>query len=227
MSRIPAVVRMYLTDSLTLFGLPVAILGASFLVNLAIFSVEPVHARSTGGVAAIFVVMLAAAAMSTARALPFAMSMGASRRSFAVGTGATGAIMALVFGVILLVLNRLESAANGWGLQGHFFTFAWTERYGFVGVWLLATVVLLAMFLVGALGSTIWLRWRQNGMLVSGVLTVLVFGGFGILAAWRQWWPAIGRWVQDLTPLTAAGWIALLCVAVAGGSFLTLRRVAL
>lgn len=227
MSRIPAVVRMYLTDRVTMFALPPAILAASFAVNLAIFAVEPVQARSTGGLAAIFVVMLAAAVMSTARAMPFALSMGSSRRSFAIGTGVTGVIMAVVFGVLLLILNRIEAATDGWGLHGHFFTFPWTERYHVVGAWLLATVLLLAMFLLGAFASTIWLRWKQPGMLVAGVLLVLVFGGLVTLITWQHGWPSVGRWFLDLTPLAAAGWIALLCVPLAGGSFVTLRRVAL
>lgn len=226
MNHITAVVRMHLTDRLGIFGLPPAILAASFVVNLAIFAAEPEDSRTTGGVAAIFVVLIIAAVLATARGMSFALSMGASRRSFALGTGMTGAILAATFGVLLLILNRLESATGGWGLHGHFFTFGWLARHNLAAGWLLTTLLLLSMFLLGAFASTIWLRWRQLGMLVSGVALFLVFGGLAALVTWQHGWTSIGQWFAALTPLTAAGWTALLCVPLASASYLTLRRVA-
>ena len=225
MSRALAVTRMHLTDRLTMFGLPTAILAASFLINVLIFAVEPVGSRSSGGVAAIFVVLLIASVMLTARAMSFALSMGASRRAFAVGTGAVGGVLALTFGALLLILNRIESASDGWWLHGHFFGFSWLNRHNLAADWVLATVLLLAMFLLGALVATIWLRWKQLGLLVASVTLVLVLGGLAVLITWQRDWHAVGHWFIGLSPLGASGWLALLCAALAGTAYLCLRRV--
>jgi len=225
-SRALAVTRMHLTDRLTLFGLPPAILAASFVVNLLIFAVEPADSRSSGGAAAIYCVVFVAAVMCTARAMAFALSMGASRRAFALGTFLTGALLAAVFGVLVFVLNRLESASGGWWLHGHLFALPWLAHHNLATVWLIVTLPFLAIFLLGAWVSTIWLRWRAVGMLVGGVAAVLVFGGLAVLVTWLDGWAAVGDWFGRLSPLTTSGWIALLCLPLAGASYLTLRRVA-
>lgn len=227
MNRILAVTRMHLTDRITLFGVIPAILSASFLINMLIFTTEPVHARTTGGVAALFIWMLIVAAMSTARGMGFALSMGASRRAFALGTGLTGALLAVGYGVLLLILNRVEAATGGWWLHGHFFTFGWLTRHSFAATWLLATLLLLAMFLLGGLMSTVWLRWRQIGALVGGVACFLVFGGLILLVNWQHEWAAVARWFAALTPLAAAGWTALTCAVLIAASYPMLRRVTL
>lgn len=227
MSRTLAVTRMHLTDRLTIFGLPPAILAASFLINMLIFAAEPVDSRSSGGVAAIFVVLVIAADMATARGMSFALSMGASRRSFALGTGLVGAVLAVAFGLLVFVLNRIEDATGGWNMDAHFFDFAWLGGHNPATVWLLATLLLLAMFLLGAWMATIWLRWHQLGLVVGCVAAVLVLGGCVVLVTWLHGWGLVGDWFTALTPLTAAGWTALLCVPLAGASYLVLRRVTL
>jgi hypothetical protein len=216
---------MHLTDRVTIFGLPPAILAASFLVNMLIFAAEPADSRHSGGVAAIYVVLVIAAVMATARGMAFALSMGASRRSFALGTGLTGALLSVAFGLLLFVLNRIEVASDGWNMNAHFFSFDWLDRHNPASVWLLATVLLLALFLLGAWAATIWLRWRQAGMLVGGVVLVLALGGSAVLITWLDGWPTVGDWFAALTPLSAAGWSALVCIPLAAASYATLRRV--
>jgi hypothetical protein len=227
MNRALAVARMHLTDRLTLFGLPPAILAASFTVNVLIYAAEPPGSRSSGGVSAIYIVLIVAAVMMTARGMAFALSMGASRRAFALGTGLTGALLAGVFGVLLLVLNRVEAATGGWWLHSQFFRFGWLEQHSLAAAWLLGTLGFLAVFLVGAWASTIWLRWKSYGMFVGIVAAVLGFGGSAVLVTWLHAWAAVGHWFTGLAPLTAAGWVALLCVPLAAASYLTLRRVAI
>lgn len=226
MNRVLAVARMHLTDRLMLFGFPPAILASAFVINLAIFAGEPPHSRTTGAVSSIFIVVVISAMLMTARGLSFTMSMGASRRAFALGTALVGGLLAAAFGVLLLVCNRIESATRGWGLRGHFFTFSWVDRNLAAG-WLLATVLMAAMFLLGAWLSTIWLRWSQAGVVAGCVAAVVVFGGLAALVTWLGGWSSVGNWFGALSPLTAAGWAALVCLALGGASYLTLRRVAL
>lgn len=83
------------------------------------------------------------------------------------------------------------------------------------------------MFLLGAWVATIWLRWKQAGVSVGCVAAVLVLGGFAVLVTRLHGWSAVGSWFVALTPLIAAAWSALVCVVLAGASYLTLRRVAI
>ena len=54
--------------------------------------------------------------------------------------------------------------------------------------------------------------------------TVLRVGAV-LLVTWRQWWPAVGSFLSDLDVLAASGMLALAAAAVAGGGYLTIRRI--
>jgi hypothetical protein len=227
MSRTLAVTRMHLTDRFTLFGMPPTILAASFVVNMLIFAVEPVDARTSGGAAAIYIVVLVAAVLCTARGMAFALSMGSSRRSFALGTGATGALLAVVFGLVMLLFDEIEVATGGWWMHAHFFDQAWYAQHSIGVRWLIFTMPFFALYLSGAWISSIWLRWNMHGVVVGAVLAILVLGGAAVLVTWVDRWGSIGGWLERLSPLVAAGWLAVLCLPLAGASYAVLRRVTL
>ena len=46
-----------------------------------------------------------------------------------------------------------------------------------------------------------------------------------LLVTWRQWWPAVGGFLSDLNILAASGMLALVAAAIAGGGYLTIRRI--
>lgn len=228
MNRVIAVTRMHLTDRLTLFGMSAAILAAATAINLLMFSVEGEQGARTGtGALVVYAVVLAAAVMCTARGMMFALSLGASRRTFALGTLITGGLLAVIFGLVMFGLNRIELATGGWWMHGHFFRLPWLADHQPVEIWLVLTVPFMAVFLLGMWLSTIWLRWKTTGMIAVGVATVLAFGGAAVIVTWAEQWTPVGAWFQELTPLTSSGWIALACLPLAAAAYLTLRRITL
>ena len=56
------------------------------------------------------------------------------------------------------------------------------------------------------------------------VWSVLAVGAV-LLVTWRQWWPAVGSYLSGLNVLAASGMLARAAVAIAGGGYLTIRRI--
>jgi hypothetical protein len=225
MKRSVAVMKMHLTDRITLVALPLGILAAAFAVNVVIWLPLPEDGRRTGGAASVLVFVLAAAMFAVVRGLPFALGMGATRRAFAVGTVLTGAVLALGFGTLYLLLSGLEELTDGWGLHGTFFDFAWFGRSAVPARWAVLVLAFLASWLLGAAVSALWPRWGVVALVIGGPATILVGGGGFALVTWRGWWDAVGGWFAGLTPLTSSGWLLLLSAALAAATWGSLRRV--
>ena len=86
-------------------------------------------------------------------------------------------------------------------------------------------VLLALVFLIGLWTGLIYRRFGLIGTLAFfGLWTVLGVGAV-LLVTWRQWWPAVGSSQSDLDALAASGMLALAAAAVAGGGYLTIRRI--
>lgn len=227
MNRALAVTRMNLTDRLSMFLSPLSVLFAATGISLAIFALLPDDGRTSGSGASVYAVVLAAGVLLVSQSMRLALGMGASRRSFVLGTWMTGVLQAVVFGTLLTLLNRLEVVTSGWGLHGHIFAWPWLAGHSPAATWLLLTIGFVATFLLGAWASAIWVRWHAVGMWTGLVLSFAVFGGVAILLTWEHAWVGLGSWFAGLTPVTASGWLVLLCLLLAGAGHLTLRRAEL
>lgn len=223
--RTVAVARMHFADLVTLVLIPAAILASIFVINIVVWQFVPESGRQTGGAASIYCFLAGVAALAVTRALPFALGMGSSRRAFLLGTLGTGIVLSIGWAVALFVLQRLERATGGWGKHGNFFWFSWFADASWASVLLFAVTSLAASFVLGALIGACWVRWNRLLLLVAGPLLVLVGGGLLVLVSAQHWWGDVGRWLGDQTPLSTAGWCALLTVALAALLHPVLRRV--
>lgn len=225
--RSVAVVRMHLADPMTLFYMVWGVLAAVFLVNVIIWQFVSVDGRSSGGAVAIYCFLIAVAVLAVARALPFSLGMGSSRRAFLIGTLITGLILSVCHGLLLFVLQLLEKATDGWWAHGQFFQFEWFDKSSPASVFLFIVVSLMAAFTLGALVSSGWQRWDRMMLIVGAPLFVLVMGGLLVLVTAQHWWPAVGSWFARQTPLSAAGWCAVAAVVFVAATYAVLRRVRL
>ncbi|MCW2787391.1 MAG: hypothetical protein JWP74_3908 [Marmoricola sp.] len=225
MNRAVAVMKMHLVDRLTLVVLPLGILASSFAINVLIWLPMDADGRRTGGSVSTFIFVLAAGMFAVIRGLPFALGMGATRRSFAVGTAMTGAVLSAAYGTLYLVLQGVESLTNGWGLHGVFFDWAWFDRSVWPARWLVVVAAFFGSWVLGTAIAALWSRWGTPALVIGGPGLVLLGGGAVAVLTWQHWWHQVGSWFSSQTPMTSTGWLVVGSAALAVATWASLRRV--
>ncbi|HET6152463.1 MAG TPA: hypothetical protein VFE15_05870 [Marmoricola sp.] len=225
MNRATAVMKMHLVDRLTLVVLPLGILAASFTVNVLVWLPLAKDGRHTGGALAVPAFVLAAAIFAVVRGLPFALGMGVTRRSFVLGTLMTGAVLAVGFGTLYVLLGGLENLTGGWWLHGTFFDYSFFHRSIWPARWLMLVVGFFASWLLGTAVASLYPRWGMVALVIAGPAVVLAGGGAIALLTWQHWWHSVGSWFSGLTPVTSSGWLVLASAVLAAATWGSLRRV--
>jgi hypothetical protein len=225
MSRVVAVARMQLINKWTYIGTPLIILGSAFLLSVAIFAIIPTdESKYGGGSQAPLWYFLVLGIQSMTLVFPFSQGLSISRRAFYLGTLGLFSLLAAAMTTLYLVGAAAEGATGGWGVRGYFFRLPWIADGPWYATAAFYFVVMMLMFIIGFWFATIYKRWGTTGMLVSLIGTAVLLLGGVALAQLNQWWGGIGLWFAGQTPLSISAWTALLCMALAGGSYLTPRR---
>lgn len=228
MSRVLNVARMQLINKWTFLGIPLVILVGTTLLTFGIWAIV-----STGGAGgnmvsgssqAVVWYFLALGIQSLTMTFPFSQAMSISRKTFYLGTLGLFAVIALGFSVLYYVLGLIEKATNGWGMNGHLFALGWIAENNAAVQILFYFVVMVLLFMIGFWCATVYLRWRATGMLVVGTgFAVLVLLLVAMLTLNNLWIPLWG-WLGSLSTFAVALGLGAICVLLAGGSYLTLRR---
>ncbi|MDN5916076.1 MAG: hypothetical protein L0I76_13395 [Pseudonocardia sp.] len=229
-NRVLTAARLNVVDARMRLGIPWLVAGAAFLVNLMIYALvrattTDTDAGETGALAAMYFTMAAAYLATMTQTFPFALSLGVTRRNFYSGTGLVVLLESLLHSVVLTVLLAIEQATGGWGLNMQFFGIAFlVQSNPFLQV-IAYMVPMVALSFLGLLIGTLFRRWGQTGLYLSGVASTLVVGGLIALVTWQQWWGAVGEFFTT-TPTLAltAAYPLLLAVVFAAGGFLLVRR---
>ena len=229
MTSMVKVARLHLVDRFGDTWLVWGVLALAFVINLAIYAVIPLtqpEGNFTGALASIYLFMIIIGVQAATRFLPFALTLGVSRRTYYLGTVLLIVALCALNAAILTALWALEGATtDGWGLQLHFFRVPWILDGPWYQVLVTNGVLLALVFLIGLWTGLIYRRFGLIGTLAFfGLWTVLGVGAV-LLVTWRQWWPAVGSFLSDLDVLAVSGMLALTAAAVAGGGYLTIRRI--
>lgn len=233
--RIASVARLHFANPATLIVTPIAVLGAIFALNVAIWvivivSSGPVSGSDiargfgySGSILWIFVYLAVVAIQAMNATFRLALGYGATRRDYYLGSALAFTGLSIGYTAVLTVLGLLEQATGGWWLGGRMFTpvylgEGWGDRIA----------VMLCLFLfftfAGSAFGAVYVRWRRNGLLVFGgiLLAVVVIVGFAI--ALTRAWGAVGAW-WSATPLEGiAAWSLVLTAAFGVVGYLVLRR---
>jgi hypothetical protein len=160
------------------------------------------------------------------RSLPFGLTLGASRRSFYLGTALLGMALALVSGLALTVLQAIERATGGWGLSMHFFRVPYLLNGPWYATWLTSAVGVFAVFVYGMWYGIANSRWGLLGTLAFVAVQALVVVTGAIVVSSGHWhvWATAGGSSAGLSALGLTGVVAALAVLLLAGGHATIRR---
>jgi hypothetical protein len=193
--HIASVVRLHFTNPWSTLIVPWLILGAIFVMTLAIVGIiranldSPAQADLNDGVSYsgsifyIFIYMMVIAIQAISITFQFALGFGVTRRNYYLGSALTFVILAVGYTIALSALAFVEELTNGWGLGAPFFTSAYFGD----GAWWQRTLVyfvgLLFCFFAGALFAGVWVRWKSYGVMVAiGLILIFLIGVFGLFS---------------------------------------------
>ncbi|SEL83214.1 hypothetical protein SAMN04515665_12094 [Blastococcus sp. DSM 46786] len=231
MNRVLAAARLHLIHPLVIFGVPWLVGGVAFAINWALWATAGLDEASdgdafTGGVSSLYITVAVAFVQAVTQLLPYAMGISVSRRTFYLATALVAVAQALAFGIALATLTALEEATGGWGAGLEFWAPAAMNVDSFALQVLLSGAPMLTLMFIGIGMGVVYKRWGQPGVWGLILGTLVVVGGLAVLVTGLEAWGSLAQWLgeQSVTTL-AAGLPLLLTVAVAGLSWLGLRRV--
>ena len=223
------VVRYLLLDRVTYLVLPWGWAAFGFVLDGVILRLTPAgHAdhRWVGGLAAVFIVMCVVGMQSVARALPFALALGVSRRTYLLGATSLALALAVCFGFVVAVGQTLERATGGWGMNMAYFRVPYLLDGPWYLSWLTATTAFLLLFVYGMWYGLIYRRAGLPGTTIFGAAQLGVLALAAVAATWVHGWRDIGRFFAALTATGATGVLAAVVAVMLAGAFGTIRRLA-
>ena len=219
--------RLHLIDRVSYAVLPWGILAFTFLVNVVIFSLVPAPPEGfyTGSLLSIYIFMIVLGVLSMTKTVPFAFTLGVSRRTYYLGTVGLAVATSAVWAALLTALWAIEGWTDGWGLQMHLFRVPWVFDGPWYQVLLTSFVLLVTMFLAGMWYGLANRRWGIPGVLALTATLVVVVLILIVAIILTDSWSAVGRYLGDLDLVGATGIIALIAVLLGLCGFATIRRI--
>ncbi len=228
MSRIVNVARMQLINKWTFLGIPMAILVASTTFTIAIWAIVSRNSSDavlvSGSGQAVMWYFLALGIQSLTLTFPFSQAMSVSRKSFYLGTLGLFAVIALAYSVLYYLLGLIEKATGGWGMNGQLFALGWIAENNAAVQILFYFVAMVLLFMIGFWCATVYLRWKATGMLIVSIGFGVILLALIAMLTLNGWWVPFGNWLGSLTTLGVALMLGSICLVLAGGSYLTLRK---
>jgi len=223
------IARYLLLDRITCLVLPWAWAAFGFVLDVVIVKLTPAGHTShrwVGGLAGVFIVVFVLGIQSVARALPFGLALGVSRRTYFLGATSLAAALAAGYGLVLALGQAVERATGGWGMNMGYFRVPYILDGSWYLSWLTASVTFLLMFAYGMWYGLVYRRLGMTGTLIFGAAQLSVLALAAVVATWVHGWAGLGHF---FTTISEAGVTAVLAVAAAAllaGGFATIRRLA-
>lgn len=225
MNRTLNVVRMQFINRQTFVWVPLIVLGGAFVLSLIVYALIPTDDIKVGGgwtAPLWYFVVIGVQALTLT--FPFSQAMSVTRREFFFGTLLSALVSAVMLSTVFAVGGLVEIATHGWGLNGYFFYIEWMWAAGPLGAFVINLVSAMLLFVGGFWAATIYKRF-------GAMWLTLVFLGIGALIVGAVWivgftnaWVGLFTWIAESGALGLAAWGLVLATALAGISFLLLRR---
>lgn len=229
-TSILTVARYLLLDRITYLVLPWVWGAFAFGLDVAIIKLTPAGDSSdhwAGGLVAVFLVVFVLGVQAVARALPFGLALGVSRRTYFLGATALAIVLAACFGAVVAIGQALERATGGWGIKMAYFRVADVLDGPWWQSWLTASTAFLVLFAYGMWYGLVYRRNGLPGTVIFAAAQAVMLALLAAIVTWTHDWPHIGHFFATnaaaVIPAILAGLAALLIV----GGLATVRRLAI
>lgn len=219
------VARLPLVGGMNYLAYPWFILGLNFFIALTLNGAVGGGLRS-GELFAIYAAFIAMGVICVARWLPFALSLGVSRRSYYLGVSLLALALSAIDGLALTLLTVLEGATNGWSTSLHFFRVAYIFAGPWYQTWLTSFVLLTVAFVYGMWFGIVYRRWNLLGLVVFSSVQAVVLTCAALIATNAHAWASIGHFFTTLSAWGLTGLLAVLAAILLASGFATIRRIA-
>jgi hypothetical protein len=235
LGRILAVTRLHFANRYTVFVVPLMVMGAILVLNIAIWFIiwSNVGAKDRADVSEgfsysgasfwIFVYMMVLAIQAIALTFPFAQGFSVTRRDFYLGTAVAFTSLSLAWALLLSVLAALEDATGGWGMNGRMFTSVYFGE-GTLSRFFVYFGLFMFMFFLGSTIAALWVRFRVTGMLLFFGTLGLILIGLVALFTYTRSWNVVGTFFATNGQVGVVAWSFILTAIAAVTGFFILRR---
>lgn len=237
LQRVVNVSKLHLVNRGAVLWLPLFIMSVIWVSSMLVWWLVSVSLNQAGiepgedgvivmGGASSFLViyMLVVAVQAVNLTFPFAQGYSVTRRDFYLGSALAFTGLSLFYSVLMTTLAALESATNGWGLDGYMFGIDYLGVTGILPTFYVYLMALLFFFFLGMAVAAMYVRWRTWG--VTGFFAGLGFTVIGLvaLATLTNSWGAVGTWLVTNGAVGIASWSIVATVIAGVAGFLILRR---
>lgn len=233
LQRIVSVAKLHLVNRSAVLWLPLFIMAVIFTSSMLIWWIISVNVDSAGndgvivmGGANSFLVvyMLVVAVQAVNLTFPFAQGYSVTRRDFYLGSALAFVGLSLFYAALMSGLAAVESATNGWGVNGYMFGVAFLGVTSFTETFYVYLMALLFFFFVGMAVASMYVRWKAWGII--GFFTGFGFLVIGLiaLATFTNSWGLVGSWFVTNGTLGVATWSLAVTAAAGIAGFVMLRR---
>jgi hypothetical protein len=222
------VCRYHALQRMNYFVLPLVLLAFGFVVDVVVLKLTPAgHSpnRWVGGLGAIYVLVFVLGVQSVAQSLPYALSLGITRRSYYAGTALLAVVFGASFGLLIALGQVIERATNGWGLNMAFFRVPYILDGPWYLTWLTAAVLLALLFVYGTWFGLAYRRWGLVGTIAVGAAQISLLAVGAAFATWTSAWTSLGHFFTTLSAAGLTGLLVALAVVLVAGGLTTIRRV--
>ncbi|MHA7284184.1 hypothetical protein [Arthrobacter sp. TMS2-4] len=228
-NRTRNVVRLQFVNTQTFLWVPALVLGGAWILTLLIYWILEASGvdgvKTGGGSQAPLWYFLVVGVQAMTLTFPFSQAMSLTRREFYLGSLAAAAVSGLGMSTVFVLLGLVEQATDGYGMNGYFAYLAWVWEAGPLAAGLTYFVATMLFFIVGFWSATVYKRYGTAVLTVVMIGIGLVLVGVVALVTWQQAWPEVGQWLRDAGSLGLTLGAMAMCALLAGGSYLTLRRM--
>lgn len=227
MRRVLDVTRVLTVSWFWTLAFPVVLIVAVLLLNLALFAVVGTgdEGTSIGAAMALYIALGITHLQTMTQSFPFALGMSVTRRTFYAAVALLVTAQSVGYGLLLMLLARLEVATGGWGIDLAVFALPFLPQDDPLVLWLAFAVPLLATCALAVFLGGVFVRWGPPGVWAVLLGGAVVLVGVAALIGWLDAWAAVGTFLASRSPVTlAAGYPLVLALLLGGAGWLVLRR---